>query len=86
MSADSAIVPKDSPVDRVRAAWMMCVDIGAGGGASGLQREAMKESMVIGNAKDNILSKVPSVDNASSCHTQHTTRNTPRPQPHSDSS
>jgi hypothetical protein len=28
--------PNDGPVERVRAAWMICVEVGDGGGRSGL--------------------------------------------------
>ena len=32
--AENAIVPRLGPVDRVSAAWMVCVDVGGGGSAS----------------------------------------------------
>lgn len=37
MRAERAIVPSEGPVDLVRAAWMVCVDVGGGIGASGLR-------------------------------------------------
>jgi hypothetical protein len=37
MRADSAMVPRDVPVDRIRAEWMICVEVGEGDSASGLK-------------------------------------------------
>jgi hypothetical protein len=34
--AENTMVPRLGPVERVRAAWMVCVEVGKGGGASGL--------------------------------------------------
>jgi len=36
MRADSAMVPRDVPVDRMTAEWMICVEVGEGRSASGL--------------------------------------------------
>jgi hypothetical protein len=34
--AEKATVPRLGPVERVRAAWIVCVDLGGVGSASGL--------------------------------------------------
>jgi hypothetical protein len=34
--AERATVPRLGPVERVSAAWIVCVDVGEGGGAIGL--------------------------------------------------
>jgi hypothetical protein len=31
------MLPKEGPVERTRAAWIVCVDIGGGSGAEGLE-------------------------------------------------
>jgi hypothetical protein len=37
MSEERTIDPREGPVERVMAAWMVCVDVGDGGGADGLK-------------------------------------------------
>jgi len=37
MSEDKTMDPKEGPVERVMAAWMVCVEVGGGGAADGLQ-------------------------------------------------
>jgi len=36
MSADRTIDPREGPVERIMAAWMVCVEVGGAGGADGL--------------------------------------------------
>jgi hypothetical protein len=36
-SAETTIVPRDGEVERAKAAWMVCVDVGGGGSVSGLE-------------------------------------------------
>lgn len=38
-SAERAMVPREEEVERVRAAWIVWVEVGGGMGASGLQSQ-----------------------------------------------
>lgn len=38
MSEAKTMLPKDGPVLRTSAAWMVCVDVGGGIGAEGLEK------------------------------------------------
>lgn len=81
-SAERTIVPRDGPVDRVRAAWIVCVDVGEEIGASGLIEWEI--SCAWGSYKEHgVLCEIPSADDTGACHSQDTSRDTPCPQPDS---